>query len=100
MSLENKRSAMDKLAIPIKERSRKYGYIYWPYKMDKVVKDFLQDALTFKLVFNGAPLGAKNVDWKYRRISVGWRWTRSLPQNLDTFVLIWKDKNTINVTCR
>lgn len=94
------KAAMKKLSIPISERSRKYGYLYWPFRMDEEVKKFFEDASTVHLVFNGTPHGEKNIDWKYRRISIGARWTRTLPKSLATFVLTWKDTNTINITCR
>jgi hypothetical protein len=91
---------MKKLLIPLGDRARKYGYIYWPYKMDEEVKSFLGETSTVNLVFNGAPHGEKNIDWKYRRISVGARWTRDLPKTLSCFVLTLKEHNTLNVECR
>lgn len=91
---------MTKLEIPLTERSRKYGYIFWPKVLDGQVEGFFKDATTVNLVFNNAEHGKKNIDWKHRRISIGWRWTRRLPEKVKVFVLTWKDEKTVNVVCR
>jgi hypothetical protein len=91
---------MDKLLIPITGRSRQYGYIFWFKAIDSKVKGFLGDAVSVGVVFEGADHGVKNVDWKNRRISIGWRWTRQIPQKLNEFELTWKDKQTVSVKCR
>jgi hypothetical protein len=91
---------MNKVSIPITERARKYGYIFWPAALDEKMQEFFQDVSTVNLVFQGAEHGEKNVDWAHRRISIGWRWTRNLPHDVSDFVLTWKDKKTVSVLCR
>jgi hypothetical protein len=91
---------MSSISIPIAERSRKYGYIYWTSDLDVPVKNFLGDVSAVKLYFEGADHGKKKVDWQYRRISVGPRWTRKIPQGLSKFVLTWKDNRVLSVICR
>jgi len=75
------------LEIPILGRSRQYGYIYWKKDLDKKVSVFFKDAESVSVVFDGAKLGDKKIDYKHRRISVGWRWTRNLPNGKTKFVL-------------
>lgn len=91
---------MSKITIPITDRSRRYGYIYWSAKNDSLVGEFLKNRQSARLTFQGADHGLKNIDYKYRRISVGWKWTRQLPQSLEDFVLSWKDNRTLDVICR
>jgi hypothetical protein len=91
---------MPKLTIPIIERSRKYGYIYWSSKEDRKIEDFLRNQETAQIVFQGANHGTKSIDYKNRRISVGWKWTRSLPTSFENYVLTWKDSKTLKVICR
>jgi hypothetical protein len=88
-----------KLEIPILERARKFGYIYWFRELDSAVIDFFKDQPTISVIFNGAELGEKQIDYKNRRISLGWRWTRRLPASVSTFSINRKDANTVDVKC-
>jgi len=91
---------MAKIIIPITERSRKYGYIYWSKTTTHQVENFLRNRSSVQLVFQGTNHGMKNIDYKYKRISVGWKWTRLLPGSSENFVLSWKDGQTLDVICR
>lgn len=91
---------MSALQIPITERARKYGYIYWPASMDAQIVEFLQSKKAVTIVYEGAEHGKKNVDWPHRRISIGYRWTRSISEEADWFVLSWDNSKRLKVTCR
>lgn len=84
---------MAKIKIPISKSARQYGYVIWPPQLNKKMESFLDGAPKVRLVFMGADLGEKNVDWKYRRISVGYRWTRRLSNDISEFVLAITDSN-------
>lgn len=42
------------------------------------MKIFTNNVEEVFLVFNGKDVGIKRVDWKYRRISIGYKYTRYL----------------------
>lgn len=87
------------LKLDIKDRSRKYGYIYWMSKDDCQVRNMLGDLCTINLVFEKADHGEKNIDWNSRRISIGYRWTQRIPQSKKYFVLQMQSKEKLNVRC-
>ena len=76
------------IRIPISKRARKYGYIIWPKSKDDEFRSLLSGEETVTIVFGNADLGKKEVDWKYRRISVGPTQTRQLSLEATSFQLI------------
>lgn len=92
---------MDKMRIPITKSARQFGYIIWPPQLNKQMDTLLGGAPRVHLIFMGADLGEKNVDWKYRRISVGHRWTRRLADNVSEYILTFakKDGRKLFVEC-
>lgn len=86
------------MELPITDRSRKHGYIFWSKRQDGDVSKLLKNSRSVRLHFRGSDRGEKNVDWKYRRISIGWKWTRELPADLTTFKLRL-DGRELHVTC-
>jgi hypothetical protein len=86
--------------IAITERSRRYGYIIWPKKMDGEAKALLKEQQSVRVSFDGEDLGEKRVDWKHRRISVGPRKTRDLPPLKTTFEITSSGTDRIAVRVR
>jgi hypothetical protein len=82
---------MDKLTIPITKSARQFGYIIWTPKLNDQLHDFLKGSSHVHLLFQGADLGEKKVDWKYRRISIGYRWTRRLGDDVSQYLLTFGD---------
>lgn len=93
---------MNKLKIPITKSARQFGYVIWPPHLNDKVDAFLRGASQVHLYFMGADLGQKNVDWKYRRISIGYRWTRRLSTDVSEYVLSLaeKDSDKLIVECQ
>ncbi len=87
------------LKVPFSERARKYGYIYWQKPMDEKVRRFFESRKRVKVVLNESYLGEKRVDLQYRRISLGWRQTRSLPATTAVFILSFKSDDRLQVRC-
>jgi len=85
---------MKKLTIPITKSARQFGYVIWPPNLNDQVGTFLGGTSKVRLYFQGADLGEKNVDWKYRRISIGYRWTRRLSDDVTKYVLSLSDKDS------
>lgn len=57
--------------LPFTDRARRFGYVIWPKKREGEVIDLLQQTEEIVIEFNGNDLGAKRIDYKYCRISVG-----------------------------
>ncbi|MDD5129729.1 MAG: hypothetical protein PHS66_01560 [Candidatus Omnitrophica bacterium] len=86
--------------IPILNRARKWGYIIWKQKRDPDIKKLLNDADEILVNFEGQDLGKKRIDWKYRRISFGWRYTRKIPLNEKCYVLEISRGKGLSVKCQ
>lgn len=78
---------MDHLRIPITERARKYGYLTWTKDDDEKVVQLIGNRKTIRVVLNGADLLEKRIDWKYRRISLGYKHTRRIPSDATEFLV-------------
>ena len=88
------------LEIPISERARRWGYVFWTKKMDKEVRPFLNKHQRIDVWFDDSKLGLKNIDYENRRISVGYKLTRPLPAEISTFVLSLDKKGVLKIKCR
>ncbi len=86
--------------IEITERARKYGYVFWKTHQDGDMSVLLGKRDRVDVVFMKADHGNKKIDWKNRRISVGWRWTRSLTESKKIFVLKMSKSNKLEIKCR
>jgi hypothetical protein len=93
-----------KLIIPMTDNARRFGYITWTLKMDKDIHALLNDVAKVHLFFMGNNLGEKNVDWRYRRISVGSTWTKRLASDASKYILAFTqegdNKNKLVVECQ
>ena len=85
--------------VPISDRARRWGYLIWPHAMDAEMHTLLGDAASVAVRFGEAELGSKTVDWMRRRISLGPRRTRAIPDPASTFVLE-HDTGTLRITYR
>ena len=77
--------------IHITKRARQYGYLIWNKKMDTDIEKMLVGLTAVNICFNGFNLGEKNIDRKYHRISLGYKLTRALPKEHDTFSVSYID---------
>lgn len=89
-----------KSKLPIIERARKYGYIIWKRANDKQMREFLGDRQNVDLFFCDEYLGVKRIDWKHRRISVGYSRTRNLSAKFSHFIMMFDKKGTLKITCQ
>lgn len=77
--------------IHITKSARQYGYLIWNNKMDADIEKLLGGLTVVDVCFNGFHLGTKNIDRKYHRISLGYKLTRALPKEHDTFSVSYID---------
>lgn len=74
------------MKFEITKRAREYGYLIWPKEADDTIeKMFPQEVEETEVYLNDRFLGPKRIDRKYRRISLGYKFTRSLPEEHTTF---------------
>lgn len=89
------------LGLPITQNAKRFGYITWTMKDNEKVKQLLSNNTSINLEYMGANHGEKRIDWKYRRISVGKKWTNMLPENVTEWVFNYDKKlNRLQITCR
>lgn len=85
--------------IPILGRSRNYGYIFWRKQDDALIRSLLGEEVMVTIVFQQYLLGTKRVDWKNRRISLGWSKTRKLPETVRSFRLTRLNDGKVDIQC-
>ena len=73
--------------IEITKGARQYGYIIWNGKKGSDIQSLLGDREKVNVVLNGFNIGEKAVDWKYHRISIGYKFTRALPDTVTQYRL-------------
>lgn len=86
--------------LPITDRAREYGYVFWDKKTDQMLRDFLGERDSVSVWFNSTFIGERKIDFKYRRISVGYRFTRGLPLKFTKFVLELDMNGALKVSCQ
>lgn len=62
----------------LNETMRKYGYFKWTRTSDKEIHELFKGKESANFFFNGISIGQKKIDYKNRRISIGWKHTRAL----------------------
>lgn len=87
------------MILSITKRAKKYGYVIWQKDQDQAVRALLSDQQSFRVYLQGSDRGQKNVDWGRRRISIGYKWTRQLPENLTNYHLEVRGPE-LHITCR
>lgn len=86
--------------VDITDRAKKYGYVFWRKAQDEAMSSLLGKREAVDVVFMNAEHGKKKIDWRHRRISIGWRWTRKLPQSKQVFVLKMSKQNKLVIQCQ
>lgn len=83
--------------IPITDRARKYGYVVWPKAKEREVSSLLDGKTKIAVRLVGNDLGVKRIDWKYRRISLGYNWTRRVLTGKRVYVLSIENNGMLKV---
>lgn len=81
------------MRLEITNRARTYGYLIWTKRQDaEVARLFSVHRDVVQVYLNDTFLGVKRIDWKFRRISLGYKYTRSLPDSARYFdIMVGKD---------
>ncbi|MFR5048751.1 MAG: hypothetical protein ACLUDH_10645 [Faecalispora sporosphaeroides] len=79
------------MTISITKSARQFGYIIWSSKNEHEIKKLLGNRTEVSVMFNGLSIGVKAIDWKYHRISIGYKFTRALPESATVFHITMND---------
>lgn len=85
------------MKLPITKSARQFGYVIWSSKTEPEVKKILDNRSEIAVSFNGFSIGVKSIDWKYHRISIGYKFTRALPINA-AFYSLARNGEVLEVT--
>ena len=77
--------------VHITKSARQYGYLIWSGRTSADIEKMLAGLTKVNVYFNGLNIGEKNIDRKYYRISLGYKLTRALPEEHDTFYVSYID---------
>lgn len=75
------------MVLPITKSARQFGYVIWSSKTDAMMKQLIGNQSEVSVSFNDLLIGVKSVDWKYHRISIGYKFTRALPTTAKVYKL-------------
>lgn len=78
---------MKSTQIPLLDRTRKYGYIYWRKENDLEMRNLLGGEKKIEVLIDKTSIGVKNIDWKHRRIPITSSVTRSFPEEASSIML-------------
>lgn len=87
------------IEIPLTERCRKYGYVYWTKELDSTVTKFFAGKKRVTVVLDQYLLGDKKIDLKFRRISIGAVRAQGISKECDTFRLSLEKDGKLRVEC-
>lgn len=79
------------MVLSITKSARQFGYVIWSSKTDALMKQLIGNRSEVLVSFNGLSIGVKSVDWKYHRISMGYKFTRALPETARVYKLSFHD---------
>ncbi len=77
--------------IKITKGARQYGYLIWNSQIEETIEEMLRGLDSVPVKFNGFILGEKRIDWKYHRISLGYKLTRALSPDQTMFSVLFND---------
>jgi hypothetical protein len=78
-------STSQAVEIPITKRARTYGYIIWRKRHTEEMSRLIGKCEVVDLAIGNTQQKGKRIDRKQRRISLGYRLTRSLSRDLKFF---------------
>jgi len=88
------------LELPFTECARRWGYLYWNKRIDEKVLSFFGKSKTVEIWWDNSFLGTKRVDWRYRRISIGYRFTRAVSDSVKQFRISPRKDGSFRVVCK
>jgi hypothetical protein len=88
------------MELPYTERCRKYGYLYWTKDLDSSVEKFFGGKEQVQVVLSGYLIGVKNVDYKFRRISLGVVTLSRVSEQFDLFRLSFNKEGKLTIEFR
>ena len=75
------------MIIPITKSARQYGYVIWNSTNSADVDKLFGGKKSIHVHFNDFDIGEKSIDWKFHRISIGYKFTRALPESAKSYMI-------------
>ncbi len=75
------------MKLLITKSARQFGYLIWNSTNNADVDKLFGGKTKIHVHFNGFDIGEKAIDWKYHRISIGYKFTRALPESAKYYVV-------------
>ncbi len=75
------------MELTITKSARQYGYLIWNHKSEADIVSLIGKRDVVNVIFNGFHLGPKHIDWKYHRISLGYKLTRAMSGEHNRFLV-------------
>ena len=75
------------MTLTITKSARRFGYVIWSSVTNDEMRKLLKDRESVSVKLNGFSIGEKAVDWHYHRISIGYKFTRALPETVTKYEL-------------
>ena len=88
------------VSLPIRERCRRFGYVYWPKRVDSAVRNLFGLKQTVDVVLDGLYIGQKKVSFDYRRLSIGPGKARNIPEEATEFHLSFSQDGRLQISCK
>lgn len=83
------------MKVEFTKRSREYGYFIWPRRRDKEFESVFGNLTEADFYLGDWFLGKKRIDRKYRRISLGYKYTKALPESTKVLIAARKDLGSV-----
>jgi len=83
------------MKVEFTKRSREYGYFIWPRRQDKEFESVFGNLTEIDFYLGDWFLGKKRIDRKYRRISLGYKYTKALPESAKVLIAARKDSGSV-----
>lgn len=93
-------SQTKQIEIPLNNRARTYGYIIWRKKDDEAMSQLIGKSKVLDIEVGNTVQKAKRIDIDQRRISLGYRMTKSFDKQHTYYVLECPKPGRLRVSTR
>jgi hypothetical protein len=91
---------MKAVRTELTSRCRTYGYFIWPKALDSEMQKLIPPETPKIDVHLGEFfIGERPIDWKYRRISLGYKNTRKWPETAQELIATKKRDGSLLIKC-
>lgn len=86
------------MKVRLNKNAKRWGYLTWNKMNEEEFKKNLTSEKV-KIYLNNMYIGEKNIDWRHKRISIGYKWTRALDDSITNFIVEFEGNDTVRIEC-